>query len=312
MSKPPEPPAAERSVDRKTSDAWTVLTLLRWTAGYFEKKGVEAPRAGAELLLAHCLGVGRLDLYLQYDRPLSTRELGRFKELIRRRAQGEPVAYITGGRAFWTLDLMVNPEVLIPRPETERLVEIALQVLRDLQLDRPRVLDLGTGSGAIVLALAAEFPNGYFVALDRSLGALQTARENQTRNAVTARIDYLSADWCTALRADRGGFDLIVSNPPYIASGEMDALQIEVRRFEPRAALEGGADGLSCLRRIVRQAATRLVPGGHLIMEIGADQADQVIDLATAVGRYECIDILKDYAGLMRVAHLRCGEANLI
>jgi release factor glutamine methyltransferase len=297
----PDPSLAEsRSVG-----TWTVLGLLRWTTAYFAKKGVEAPRAGAELLLAHCLGLRRLDLYLRYDQPLSAEELADFKALIQRRTQGEPVAYITGERAFWSLNLKVNPQVLIPRPETERLVEIALRALKAFNRPRPRILDLGTGSGAIVLALAAENADGYFVALDRSWGALQTARENQHRNAITAKIAYLAADWCAPISPRRGRFDLIVSNPPYIAAGEIGKLQIEVSRFEPRAALDGGADGMDCLRLIFNQAAQRLASGGYLIVEIGADQGEAVIELATALNTFDNVEIHKDYAGLDRVVQLR-------
>jgi release factor glutamine methyltransferase len=305
MSTPPKSRRGGTSAHRAAGETWTVLGLLRWTTGYFEQKGVEAPRAGAELLLSHCLGLKRLDLYLRYDQPLLPQELARYKRLIQRRAKGEPVAYIIGERAFWTLDVRVTPDVLIPRPETERLVEISLVVLKALDLPRPRVLDLGTGSGAIVLALAAEYPHGYYLALDRSLAALRTARENQGRNAITAQVDYLAADWCAPIRAGVGPFDLIVSNPPYIATGQIDDLQIEVSRFEPRMALDGGSDGLDCLRRILHQASGRLRAGGHLIVEIGADQGEQLAGLAAAHGGFKSVDIHKDYSGLDRVAQLR-------
>lgn len=305
MSTPPKARPHPSSAESGSAGPWTVLGLLRWTTGYFENKGVEAPRAGAELLLAHCLGLRRLDLYLRYDQPLTAEELAAYKTLIQRRTRGEPVAYITGERAFWTLDLKVSPQVLIPRPETERLVEIALTTLKDLNRPRPRVLDLGTGSGAIALALAAEIPQGYFLALDCSLGALQTARENQHRNAIAAKIDYLVADWCAPISPHKGHFDLIVSNPPYIAAGEIGALQTEISRFEPHAALDGGPDGMDCLRLIIDQAAERLVTGGTLILEIGADQGKAVSDLAATHKGFESIEIHKDYAGLDRVAQLR-------
>jgi release factor glutamine methyltransferase len=305
MSNPPKSRPSGPPNDTTATGTWTVLGLLRWTTGYFEKKRVEAPRASAELLLAHCLGLKRLDLYLRYDQPLQNGELARFKALIQRRTRGEPVAYIIGERAFWTLDLHVTPDVLIPRPETERLVEIALAALDDLGLARPRILDLGTGSGAIVLALAEVYPNAYFLALDRSLAALRTARENQIRNAITARVDYLAADWCAPI-GDRGApFHLIVSNPPYIAAGEIDSLQTEVSRFEPRSALDGGPDGFTCLRQILQQSTQHLCQGGHLVLEIGADQGDQLAALAAAQGVFGSFEIHKDYAGLDRVAQLR-------
>lgn len=300
MSNTPKAPTTNAS-----AETWTVLGLLRWTTEYFTKKGVEAPRAGAELLLAHVLGVGRLDLYLRYDQPLQTTELAQYKGLIQRRAKGEPVAYIIGERAFWTLDLSVNPAVLIPRPETERLVEIALDLLKGLEKATVRVLDLGTGSGAIVLALAEAFPQGDFIALDRSFRALQTARENQARNHIEARMAYVAADWCVPLGTDGTGFDLIVSNPPYIAASEIAGLQTEIGRFEPHAALDGGPDGLDCIRLILDQAGERLAPGGDLLLEIGADQGAALTKLAATQAAYNAIEIHKDYAGLDRVAHLR-------
>ena len=312
MSNPPKSNTDASPADKSSTGAWTVLGLLRWTTGYFTKKGVEAPRAGAELLLAHCLGTGRLDLYLRYDQPLQAPELARYKALIQRRAKGEPVAYITGERSFWTLGLSVNPAVLIPRPETERLVEIALEAMKRISRPRARVLDLGTGSGAIVLSLAAEHPHAYFLALDYSTRALQTARENQLRNAIEAQVDYVAADWCAPLGVPvdasgsrRAPFDLIVSNPPYIAAPEIAGLQTEVSRFEPRVALDGGPDGLDCLRLILEQASGLLISGGELILEIGSDQGEALRAIAATQAVYEAIEIHKDYAGLNRVAQLR-------
>lgn len=305
MSNPPKSRPSGPPNDTAATATWTVLGLLRWTTGYFEDKRVEAPRASAELLLAHCLGLKRLDLYLRYDQPLQTGELARFKALIQRRVRGEPVAYIIGERAFWTLDLYVTPDVLIPRPDTERLVEIALAALKDLNLASPRILDLGTGSGAIILALAEVYPNAYCVALDRSFAALRTARGNQIRNAITAKIDYIAADWCAPIGEGGEPFHLIASNPPYIAAGEIDSLQAEVSRYEPRTALDGGPDGLICLRRILQQSSQHLCQGGHLVLEIGADQGDQLAALAAAQGAFGSCEIHKDYAGLDRVAQLR-------
>lgn len=311
MSNPPKSnndssaPDRSSAPDKASAETWTVLGLLRWTTDYFTKKCVEAPRAGAELLLAHCLGMGRLDLYLRYDQPLQSSELAQYKPLIQRRVKGEPVAYIIGERAFWTLDLSVNPAVLIPRPETERLVEIALELLKRLAKPQVRVLDLGTGSGAIVLALAKEYPQGHFVALDRSVPALETARANQLRNEIGTRVDYVAADWCTPIGSARAGFDLIVSNPPYIAAPEIGDLQTEISRFEPRAALDGGPDGLECLRLILEQAGERLASGGGLLLEIGADQGEAMVRIAATETAYDSIEIHKDYAGLDRVVQLR-------
>ncbi len=283
------------------SETWTLLRLVRWTTGYFQDHGIESARSEAEILLAHCLGVRRIDLYLNHDKPLTEAELGNFKTLIKRRISREPLAYITGSREFWSLLLAVGPSVLIPRPETECLVEAVLPVLDDPAGKPKRVLDLGTGSGAITIALAHEHPEHRYVAMDRSPAALAIARQNARTHRVDHCINWFCGSWDAALAPDGPRFDLIVSNPPYIRSGDMAALQPEIRLHEPLAALDADQDGLLCLRRIIVSAHDYLRPGGLLALEIGCDQADAVRSIADDVGCYASVRVIKDYSGLDRV-----------
>ena len=200
------------STDKPSS--WTTLDLVKWTAGYFKDHQVESARSEAEILLAHTLKTRRIDLYLNHDQPLCEDELKRFKALIKRRVGGEPVAYITGAREFWSLALAVNPSVLVPRPETECLVEAVLPFLDDHARSMKRVLEMGAGSGAIIIALAHEHPEHHYVAMDRSAAAAQTARQNARTHQVDHRIDWFCGNWDAAHEPDRETFDLIVSNPP--------------------------------------------------------------------------------------------------
>jgi len=276
------------------SEAWTVLKLLRWTADYFAGRGVDAPRLDAELLLAETLGLDRVGLYVNFERPLQADELAAFRERVRRRAVREPLAYILGRAEFWSLSLLVTPAVLIPRPETELLVEQALPRLGD----GPRqVLDIGTGSGALAIALAHERPECSVTAIDRSTAALAVAADNCRINGVADRIVLADGDLAAL---PPGPFDLIVANPPYIPSGELAALMPEVRDYEPRLALDGGADGLAAYRAITAQAAGVLAPGGWLLMEVGFDQAAAVRALCAAAGLAELF-VARDLAGIERV-----------
>lgn len=286
---------------------WTPLKLVRWTTGYFSDHRIEHARSEAEILLAYALKTRRIDLYINHDKPLRDDELAGFKRLLKRRVNNEPVAYITGTREFWSMELTVNPSVLIPRPETECLVEAVLPLL-----DRPsgspgRVLELGTGSGAIVLALAKEHPQHHYVAMDRSLGALHTARENAVKHGLENRIDWFCGDWMSALSHNCTRFDLIVSNPPYIPGGDIGGLQPDIRFFEPRLALDGSVDGLLCLRCILASAHRYLHPGGTLAMEMGFDQGAAVASIALDIGRYGPVKIFKDYSGHDRVALTACS-----
>lgn len=287
----------------KRPDNWTIIALLQRTTRYFEEQNIESPRLDAELLLAFALGITRIDLYLRHDQPLNPEELSRFRALVKRRRAREPVAYITGTKAFWDLELTVSPAVLIPRPETECLVEAALTFLETCPgPPRRRLLDLGTGSGAIALALAHSCPEDAVVAVDRSCRALAVARNNGRRLNLQDRVAWVAGDWCETFQASRAPFDLIVANPPYIPCGQIDALQPEIARYEPRMALDGGRDGLDCLRGIIRQAPALLKHGGALILEIGHDQYPAVKRLAEAAHAYRDVACRPDYAGLDRVA----------
>jgi release factor glutamine methyltransferase len=277
---------------------WTVLRVLQWATGYLKAREVESPRAAAEILLAHVLRVQRLELYLRHDQPLVPAELSKFKDAIRRRLRREPVAYIVGRKGFWTLDLRVTPEVLIPRPETELLVEFALD---HLPRERPlQVLDLGTGSGAIALAVARERPAAHVVAVDSSEAALAVASANAQQHHLH-NVRFVHGDWYQPLGAAR--FDLVLSNPPYIAEHDPH-LQRGDLRFEPRAALAAGHDGYSAIRRIVDGALEHLQPGSWIAIEHGFDQAGSVCALLHAAGlRDEAA--LRDLAGHERVSVAR-------
>jgi len=287
----------------KRPDNWTIIALLQRTTRYFEEQDIDSPRLDAELLLAFALGITRIDLYLRHDQPLNPEELDRFRALVKRRRAREPVAYITGTRAFWDLELTVNPEVLIPRPETECLVEAALSFLETYPgPPGRRVLDLGTGSGAIALSLAHSCPEDAVVAVDRSCRALSVARNNGRRLNLQDRVAWVAGDWGEMFQTHRAPFDLIVANPPYIPSGQIDALQPEIARYEPRMALDGGRDGLDCLRGIIRQAPALLKRCGALMLEIGHDQYPAGKLLADAGHAYRDVACRRDYAGLDRVA----------
>jgi release factor glutamine methyltransferase len=284
---------------------WTILDLLKWTAAYFKSHGVEAPRASAEILLAHVLDFKRIDLYIRYDQPLGKLELTAFKVLLKRRMAREPVAYILGRREFWGMDLKVSENVLIPRPETECLVEAALGVLLENPVNvPPQILELGTGSGAIILALATERPaNGYF-ASDVSPAAVAMARNNARNHCLDHRVRFFAGIWFDALKSSDTEFDLIVSNPPYIPTGDIPSLQAEIRRYEPWTALDGGPDGLDCLELIIHRALGYLAAQGSLLLEMGYDQKNAIIEIVTAAGGYDRVEFLKDYSGHDRVVKL--------
>lgn len=286
---------------------WTILDLLKWTTDYFQSHDIEGPRASAELLLAHTLGIDRVGLYVRFDQPLDKPELARFRELIKRRARREPVAYIVGEKGFWNADLAVNPHVLIPRPETEHLVASAIErIPRSPEKGGTpwRILDAGTGSGAIVIALASERPGHRYVGSDICPDALRQAAKNAAACGCAGQIGFFCGHWLTALRQD-GALDMIVSNPPYIPAGELPRLQPEVRDFEPRRALDGGVDGLDAVREIIDSAWRCLRPGGWLLMEIGFDQRRAVADRVAAHGGYRSVESVRDHAGHDRVMVIR-------
>ncbi len=288
------------------SPDWTIIKLLQWTTTYFKERGIESPRIDAELLLAFALGLERIDLYLRYDQPLHKEELAVFRGLVKRRAAREPVAYITGTKEFWGLAMAVEPAVLIPRPETECLIEAVLEFIEAYpDSDHPYMLDLGTGTGAIALALAHSCPAARIVALDRSIEALAVANRNRLGHHLQDRVDLLAGEWLAAIDRHSPWFDVITSNPPYIPSGHLQGLQPEIVQYEPHLALDGGVDGLNCLRVIVREAPALLRSGGGLFLEIGHDQFAAVQQMSEASGAYGEVTCIKDYSGLDRVARLK-------
>jgi release factor glutamine methyltransferase len=282
---------------------WTIIKLIQWAANYFDSRKIDSPRATAEILLAHALNARRIDLYLRYDQPLNSGERDRFKSLIKRRVNREPVAYIVGCKEFWSMDLEVTPNVLIPRPETECLVEKALERLTRESNSQPKfILELGTGSGAVILALASENSRHFYWGTDISINAIQVARRNAIRHGLNDRVHFIVADWLTAFNAQSGLFDLIVSNPPYVRFGDLVKLQPEIQTYEPLAALNGDADGLQALRQIIQSAYLYLKPAGVLLLEMGADQKAQLKQIISECGKYEGMEFYKDYSGYDRIA----------
>jgi len=283
---------------------WTLLALLRRTAAYFREREIDSPRASAEVLLAHALGCRRIDLYLRHDQPLTPAELDRFRGLVRRRARHEPTAYITGEREFWSLPIGVDARVLIPRPDTECLVAAVLERLESAAVAPRWVLELGTGSGAVVLALARDRPGHPYWATDRSPGALATARRNARRLGLETAVQFAAGDWWRPLRPV-GRWDVVVCNPPYIPRPVLATLAMQVAAFEPAAALDGGPDGLEAIRRLIRGAPEHIPPGGWLLLEIGHDQGPAVTRLGQAAADFGDLRCLQDYGGRDRVVVLR-------
>jgi release factor glutamine methyltransferase len=279
-----------------TSDRWTVLQVITWTTEYFQKKGLDNPRLEAEVLLAHLMGKDRMGLYLNYDTPLKEEERTAYRDMIQRRTAGEPIAYIVGHKEFWSMGFTVNPECLIPRPETEHLVEEAVRIGENGQSPL-RVLEIGHGCGAVAIALAKELEGAQIVATDVSPGAHALAVENASAHGVGERIRFVLAD---LFPPEEESFDFICSNPPYIPTAEVLHLAPEVRDYEPLTSLDGGEDGLRYIREIAQRAPGFLTPRGWLLLEMGMGQAPQV----AAILQERCfteIDLIPDYAGVKRV-----------
>ncbi len=253
-------------------EVWTPLKVLEWTTGRFADAGNPSPRLDAQVLLAHVLDCDRVSLYTNFDKPLKEEELRQYRELIRRRLAGEPTAYLIGEKEFWSLAFTVDERVLIPRPDTELLVEVALELARARGAS-PRIAEIATGSGAVAIALAKELPDATVVATDLSAGALAVATANVERHGVGDRVELREGDLLAPLAGER--FDVLVANLPYVPTGDLPTLSAEVR-CEPRGALDGGPDGLDLLRRLCAGAAAHLAPGGAIALEHGFDQGPGV------------------------------------
>lgn len=283
-----------------SNDVWTIGSLLRWTQQYFSTKGVESPRLDAEVLLSHILQKERIYLYVHFDEPLEGAELARFREMVKQRVKRVPVAYIIGEREFMGLPFKVSPAVLVPRPDTEILVEAVIKELGE-KTD-PVFADIGTGSGAIVLSILKNIENAQAAAVDISADALMVAKENAQRLELSERVDFFQGDLYEPVRGRI--FDAIVSNPPYIPDADIEGLEPEVREYEPYGALAGGVDGLDFYRKLVKEGAALLRPGGFIAFEVGIHQAQAVAALADEDTAFTKTQIVKDYAGIDRVVIL--------
>jgi len=283
---------------QQASDAWTVKRILDWTTQHLRKKGSDSPRLDTEILLAHARGCSRIELYTRFDEVLSAEERRVMRALVERRARAEPVAYLVGHREFFGLPFNVSPDVLIPRPDTETLVVELLDVLK--QRPRARVLDVGTGSGCIAVCAAVHGPQTQVTAIDISPAALQVAQGNAQQHAVGDQIAFLHGDLFDPLE-DGVVFDVVVSNPPYVRTDELSGLPPDVAQYEPPLALVAGPDGLDVIRRLVPQAAERLVPGGQCILEIAVDMAEAVVDLLEQTRCFPAIAVVNDLSGQPRV-----------
>lgn len=287
-------------------EPWTIGRLLTWTTDYLKRQRSDSPRLDAELLLAEACGCQRIELYTRFGDAVSEDIRTRFREMVKRRAEGTPVAYLLGRREFYSLSFAVTPNVLIPRPETEFAVIAVLDRLkqRPAAAPPPRIVDVGTGSGAIAVTVAKHAPSARVTAIDISPPALQVARSNAEAHGVTERVEFIESDLLSALPAD-ARFDIVVSNPPYVSRAELEKLSPEVRNHEPHLALIAGESGTEVIVRLIPQSAERLLPGGWLIMEISPMIEGGVRELLTADGRWEAIQVKKDLAQLPRIVEAR-------
>ena len=289
-------------------EAWTVKRLLDWTGEFLGRKGVASPRLAAELLLGHVLELPRIGLYTSHDRELSADELAGFRGLVKRAAEHEPVQYLTGRVHFYNLEFHVSPAVLIPRPDTETLVENAVRHLKlaaDTGVEQPlRVLDLCTGSGCVAVTLAKQLPTANVVAVDVSEAAAAVARQNVDLLGVIDRVDVRVGDLFAPVAGELP-FSVVVANPPYIPSGDIAALDRNVRDYEPRLALDGGADGLDLHRRILAAAPDHLIGGGRLFVEMQFDQGPRLREIASASGDWADVQTLRDFEGRERVLYAK-------
>ena len=281
------------------NELWTIGSILKWTEQYFASKGVESPRLDAEVLLSHVLHKERIYLYVHFDEPLEPAELASYRELVKGRVQRVPVAYLTGHREFMGLDFKVTPAVLIPRPDTEILVQAAIDRLKGFAAEQLQFADIGTGSGADCLSVLHYLPEAQAATVDISAEALAVARENAASLEVAERVEFYEGDLLAPL-AGRS-FAALLSNPPYIPEADIAGLEPEVRAHEPMRALAGGGDGLDFYRRLVHEGAPLLKDGGFMAFEAGIRQAASIAALSKAEPLLGRTEILKDYAGIERV-----------
>lgn len=282
----------------------TIGEVLHAAEHRLQEAGVDTPRLDAEVLLAAALGTSRAALIADADREVTPVQAMAFQAMIARRENREPVAYILERKEFWSLEFKVTPMVLIPRPDTECLLEHFLQIVKRDRIAAPRILDVGTGSGILAVVAAKECADATVTAMDLSDYALSVARYNAKAHGVEDRIHFVQGDFYREFW-EGAPFDFILSNPPYIARGALSALAPEIRQYEPKEALDGGEDGLEAYRRIIPLAAKLMRPGGYLIMELGDDQGPEVNRLISANGAFESIERFSDYTGAERVISAR-------
>lgn len=285
-----------------SGDVWTVARIIDWTTRYLKQHGSDTPRLDAEILLAHTRNCRRIQLYTHFEDILNDAERATMRDLVRRRAQAEPVAYLVGHREFYGLEFDVTPAVLIPRPDTETLVLELLEAAKPMS--HPRILDLCTGSGCIAITAAVQLPAADVVATDVSPQALEIARKNAERHKVSERIRFVPGDLFDALPPAEP-FDFIVTNPPYVASSALAALDRDVRCHEPHLALDGGPTGMDVITRCIQGSQFHLRPGGSLMLEIGEDQAELTKEVFRQFSAYEDVRVVKDAAGHPRVVLAR-------
>jgi release factor glutamine methyltransferase len=277
---------------------WAVREILNVSSRFLRDKGIEGPRLCAEVLLAHELKKSRVDLYLAFDQPLSNKEIVQYRSLIKRRLRREPLQYITGHQEFWSIDFRISPAVLIPRTETELLVEEAIKLWERRLLPNninPTILDLGTGSGAIAIALAKEIEGAILWASDISFEAIAVARTNAQRHNLERRIRFCQGDLWQPFSDSSTTFDIIISNPPYIRNDAFKSLPPEVRLYEPRVALDGHENGMYFIQRIIEEGATYLEPGGWLLIEMDPDQTEKALALIDSTHSFSFRERLADY-----------------
>ena len=287
---------------------WKISKILFWADSYLKQHHIKSSRLIVELLLSHCLCIKRVDLYINHDRLLSKKELHDFKSAIKRRINNEPLEYIIGKKGFFESELKVSRHTLIPRFDTEILIEQAIKSLKAFSKKNPtktflKVLELGTGSGAIIISLAKIFPEHVYFASDVSFKALKVAKQNSidiTKN----RISFFASSWFSSIKKNKQ-FDLIVSNPPYIPSDDIDNLELQIKKFEPLKALDGGKDGLASFRNILKNAHYYLNFGSDILLEIGFDQKISIKKLVSKYPEYRIIEFVKDLAGHYRVVRLQ-------
>jgi release factor glutamine methyltransferase len=291
-------PSAGAGAGAGTDEQWTVGRLLTWTTDYLKRQGSESPRLDAEVLLAKVLSWERVQLYTHFEDPVGDEPRSAFRNLVRRRAEGTPVAYLVGRKEFYSLGLTVSPAVLIPRPDSEFVVVEFLAVTKGI--DAIRCVDVGTGSGCLALACAQHHKSARFVAIDISPEALAVAEANARTHGLTDRIDFRQGNLLDAVAEDEP-FDVILANPPYIPTAEIARLEPGVRDHEPHCALDGGPDGLRVVAPLVARAVERLKLGGHLILEIGTNQEGPVRDLIAAEPLLKLAPTVRDHANHPRV-----------